>query len=69
MSEKHRNKGKKPNEPELERRSFLSKLWIGLGFIALAEIVWLVASYLSEGGIAPGQISVTARITVSFELK
>lgn len=46
MSTKHRNKGKKPIEPEPERRSFLSKLWIGLGFVALAEIVWLVVSYL-----------------------
>lgn len=28
------------------RRSFLNWLWLGLGLVALAEIVWLVVSFL-----------------------
>lgn len=28
------------------RRSFLNKLWVFLGFVALAEIIWVVWSYL-----------------------
>jgi cytochrome b6-f complex iron-sulfur subunit len=28
------------------RRSFLTKLWIALGFVALAEVVWLVIDFL-----------------------
>jgi cytochrome b6-f complex iron-sulfur subunit len=42
------NKG--PNEEaaavEPSRRSFLSKLWIGLGLVALAEVVAVVFTYL-----------------------
>lgn len=37
----------KPNpDTSLPRRDFLSWLWIGLGLAALAEGVWLVASFL-----------------------
>lgn len=32
--------------PQPERRSFLNKLWIGLGFVVLAEIAALVAAFL-----------------------
>lgn len=32
--------------PQPELRSFLNKLWIGLGFVALAEIAALVTAFL-----------------------
>jgi Rieske Fe-S protein len=32
--------------PRASRRSLLNKLWIGLGLVVLAELVWLVASFL-----------------------
>ena len=34
------------NKSENSRRSFLTKLWIALGFVALAEVVWLVIDFL-----------------------
>jgi len=34
---------------ELPRRSFLRKLWILLGFAALAETLWLAAAFLRPG--------------------
>jgi cytochrome b6-f complex iron-sulfur subunit len=33
-------------ETETGRRSFLNKLWVALGFVVLAELVWLVVSFL-----------------------
>ena len=36
----------KESENKLSRRSFLTKLWIGLGFIALVEFVWVVIAFL-----------------------
>ena len=36
----------KESENKLSRRSFLTKLWIGLGFIALIEFVWVLISFL-----------------------
>ncbi len=42
---------KKPNPEEINdgappRRKFLNKLWVFLGVIALAELIWVVLSYL-----------------------
>jgi len=34
------------NKSKNSRRSFLTKLWIVLGFVALAEMVWLVIDFL-----------------------
>jgi len=34
------------NKSYNSRRSFLTKLWIVLGFVALAEMVWLVIEFL-----------------------
>ena len=39
--------GKKPKENS--RRSFLHVLWIILGFAAIAEIAWVVISFLRPG--------------------
>lgn len=33
-------------EPATSRRSFLSRLWLGLGGLALAEYVWLTVEFL-----------------------
>lgn len=41
---KHAKKGQSPSEPS--RRSFLNKLWMGLGILALIEITGLVIVYL-----------------------
>jgi cytochrome b6-f complex iron-sulfur subunit len=35
-----------PEEPATSRRSFLSRLWLGLGGLALAEYVWLGVEFL-----------------------
>jgi len=40
------NNKRKKSEIEPSRRSFLTKLWIGLGFIALVEFVWVLISFL-----------------------
>ncbi len=37
------------SRPEVTRRSFLSKLWAGLGFLALLEIGALVIAFLRPG--------------------
>jgi cytochrome b6-f complex iron-sulfur subunit len=34
------------NKSENSRRRFLTKLWIALGFVALAEVVWLAIDFL-----------------------
>ena len=31
------------------RRSFLSRLWVALGLLALAEVIWLVLSFVKPG--------------------
>ena len=41
------NDNKKDSEIEPSRRSFLTKLWIGLGVIALVEFVWVLISFLT----------------------
>ncbi|MDX2448377.1 MAG: Rieske 2Fe-2S domain-containing protein [Desulfobacterales bacterium] len=44
------------------RRSFLNKLWVFLGFVALAEVIWVILSYLKPvrkqetGGAFGGRI-------------
>lgn len=48
------NKKPKEREPAFEsgtatRRSFLNRIWAGLGLVALAELVWLVVSFLRPG--------------------
>lgn len=35
-----------PEPPGTSRRSFLSRLWLGLGGVALAEYLWLVLEFL-----------------------
>lgn len=35
-----------PAEPEKGRRSFLKRLWLALGLVAAAELLWLIASLL-----------------------
>jgi cytochrome b6-f complex iron-sulfur subunit len=37
---------KEDREPEESRRSLLSRLWVALGLVVLAELVWLVVSFL-----------------------
>ncbi len=37
---------KEARAPEESRRSLLNKIWIGLGLLVLAELVWLVVSFL-----------------------
>ncbi len=38
--------GTRREEAETTRRSFLGRLWLGLGGLALAEYVWLVVEFL-----------------------
>jgi cytochrome b6-f complex iron-sulfur subunit len=58
------------------RRSFLAKLWIGLGIVALAEFIWVIIAFVwprkprtAEGGfgdiIAAGQVDAFALNTVT----
>jgi len=35
-----------PEEPATSRRSFLSRVWLGLGGLAVAEYVWLTVEFL-----------------------
>ena len=37
------------NQKEDSRRSFLTRLWIGLGFVALAEFIAVVVAFLRPG--------------------
>jgi cytochrome b6-f complex iron-sulfur subunit len=37
---------KEDREPDASRRGFLNKLWAFLGLVVLAELVWLVVSFL-----------------------
>jgi Rieske Fe-S protein len=43
---KKEHKENEPSLPEPSRRSFLNKLWLGLGIIAILELAGLVMSYL-----------------------
>ena len=64
-----------PNEEatatEPSRRSFLSKLWIGLGLVALAEIIAVVFAFLrsnkSKAREADSNAMVTAGAVSKFE--
>jgi cytochrome b6-f complex iron-sulfur subunit len=56
-----------PDSPQFSRRSFLTKLWMGLGALALAEFVGVVIAFLwprkprtAEGGF--GDIIVAGRV-------
>ena len=57
--------------PKSSRRSFLSKLWIGLGLVALAEVVAVVFSFLrsnkSKAREADSNAMVTAGAASKFE--
>jgi hypothetical protein len=57
--------------PKSSRRSFLSKLWIGLGLVALAEVVAVVFSFLrsnkSKAREADSHALVTAGVASKFE--
>jgi len=65
-----------PNEEatvtEPSRRSFLSKLWIGLGLVALAEVVAVVFAFLrsnrSKAREADSNAMVTAGAVNKFEV-
>ena len=41
----HGSMGKDPSQDTNGRRSFLNGLWIGLGGLVLAEIIWVVRSF------------------------
>jgi cytochrome b6-f complex iron-sulfur subunit len=45
MNNSHKNQA---TQPSATRRSFLNWLWVGLGLAALAEIVWVVNSFLTS---------------------
>jgi len=42
-------KEQKTHQGEVSRRSFLTKLWVGLGVVALVELAGLVVTYLRGG--------------------
>jgi cytochrome b6-f complex iron-sulfur subunit len=46
---KNRPKKETTDQGEVNRRSFLTWLWVGLGFVALAEFAGLVVAYLRGG--------------------
>ena len=65
-----------PDSPPFSRRSFLTKLWMGLGVLAMAEFlgviiafVWPRKPHTAEGGfgdiIAAGQVDAFALNTVT----
>jgi cytochrome b6-f complex iron-sulfur subunit len=64
-----------PNEEaaatEPSRRSFLNKLWIGLGLVALAEVVTVVFAFLRSNKSKPRGVDshamVTAGAVTTFE--
>jgi cytochrome b6-f complex iron-sulfur subunit len=43
---KNKQMREKPSPPEISRRSFLNKLWIALGILAVIEFLGLVVAYL-----------------------
>jgi cytochrome b6-f complex iron-sulfur subunit len=59
-------------EMEPSRRSFLSKLWIGLGLVALAEVVAVVFTFLRSNKSKPRGVDshavVTAGAVTTFEV-
>jgi cytochrome b6-f complex iron-sulfur subunit len=60
------------NQSNDSRRSFLNKLWIGLGLVALAEVVAVVFSFLRSNKSKPrgvdSQAMVTAGAVNTFEV-
>lgn len=46
---KENNPVQKLPQTEPSRRSFLNKLWVGLGFLAIAEVIGLVVVFLRPG--------------------
>jgi len=48
---------------EPSRRSFLSKLWIGLGLVALAEVVTVVFAFLRSNKSEPREVNAHAMVT------
>ena len=53
---KENHKNEIPSFPNPARRSFLNKLWMGLGTLGLLELVYLVIAYLypGKGRLKPG---------------
>jgi nitrite reductase/ring-hydroxylating ferredoxin subunit len=51
------NKAKTGQKPDASKRSFLNKLWLGLGILALMEFAGLVVAYLrpSKTRARPGE--------------
>ena len=42
----HKKMAVNPAEPEKGRRSFLKRLWLALGLVATAELLWFIGSLL-----------------------
>ncbi|MBW2616323.1 MAG: ubiquinol-cytochrome c reductase iron-sulfur subunit [Deltaproteobacteria bacterium] len=64
------NTKRKESEIEPSRRSFLTKLWIGLGFVALIEVIWVVIAFLRprrpRASEAKAETIITAGPVASF---
>ena len=65
-----------PDYPQFTRRSFLTKLWVGLGLLAVAEFIGVIIAFIwprkprtAEGGfghiIEAGQVTTFALNTVT----
>ena len=60
---KNKPKKQKTDQPQASRRSFLNKLWLALGSLALIEVVGLVVAYLRPGkprGTSPAEAVIEA---------
>lgn len=66
---KNKPKKQQVDRPEASRRSFLNKLWLALGSLALIEVVGLVVAYLRPGkppGRGPAEAIVEAGAVEKF---
>jgi cytochrome b6-f complex iron-sulfur subunit len=59
MTRKHNNETR---NVEPSRRSFLTKLWVGLGFVALAEFIAVIVGFLRPREDKPGEANAGAVI-------
>jgi cytochrome b6-f complex iron-sulfur subunit len=63
VSEEKFNTSENSQSSNDSRRSFLNKLWIGLGLVALAEVVAVVFSFLRSNKSKPRGIDSQAMVT------